>query len=244
MATGAAAPVRILEALDEDTPYDLLIVTVLDHQIEALLPALRRSAACAILFMFVTFGPERLRDAVGAERCAFAMPFLQANVGPDGKIKALIGAGGQKSLVGQPRWADLFNAAGIPARLEANMPLWLRCHVPVCVAFQSISVAGERRGGGASWRDAMRIARGVRASFQLIQGLGHPLYPKFKVRMMASPLWLLALVLWSLSRVRSFRELLATGQAEGCALTDAMVAASALAQPPVSTSAIAAMKPI
>ena len=40
----------------------------------------------------------------------------------------------------------MFNAAGLPATLEPDMPLWLRCHTPMCVAFESVAVACERRG--------------------------------------------------------------------------------------------------
>jgi 2-dehydropantoate 2-reductase len=60
---------------------------------------------------------------------------------------------------------DIFNAAGLPAVLEPNMPLWLRCHVPLCVAFESVSVAGVKRGGGASWGEALILAKGVRDHF-------------------------------------------------------------------------------
>ena len=47
-----------------------------------------------------------------------------------------------------------------------------------------------------------------------------------------------------MSRVRSFRELLATGKTECVALVDAMVAAAPLAREPVEVSAIEAMKPL
>ena len=79
------------------------------------------------------------------------MPFVQATLDSDGKLKATIGAGGQKTIMSERRWVDMFNAAGLPAAIEPDMPLWLRCHVPLCVAFESVAVAGERRGGGASW---------------------------------------------------------------------------------------------
>ena len=42
---------RVLDALDEETPYDLVIVTLLAHQADAVLPALRRSAAACVQFM-------------------------------------------------------------------------------------------------------------------------------------------------------------------------------------------------
>lgn len=157
---GERASVRVADELDEAAPYDLVIVTVLAHQVDAVLPALIRSAASCVQFMFNTFEPERLRDEVGADRCTFGMPFVQARLDGEGRLKATIGAGGQKTLMGKQRWADVFAAAGLPAAVERDMPLWLRCHVPLCVAFESVSIAGVRRGGGASWRVASTRASG------------------------------------------------------------------------------------
>ena len=240
---GERAKVRVVDTLDEQTPYDLVIVTLLAFQVEAVLPVLRRSAAKCFQFMFNNFEPERLRDAVGVESCAFGMPFVQANFDQDGKLKATIGAGGQKTLLSQQRWVDVFNAAGLPAALEPDMPLWLRCHAPMCVAFESVSVAGERRGGGAAWGEALVLARGVHECFALIKGLDHPIYPRSKAMLNRSPAWMVAALLWTLSRVRSFRELLATGKQECGALVDTMAAAAPRAHPPVDVSRIQAMKP-
>ena len=240
---GERAGVRVMDALDEATPYDLVIVTLLDHQTAAVLPGLQRSAAKCVQFMCNTFHPERMRDAIGADRCAFGMPFVQATLDPDGRLKATIGAGGQKTIMSEQRWVDVFNAAGLPAAVEPDMPLWLRCHVPLCVAFESVAVAGERRGGGASWREAMVLARGVHASFALLKGLGYGIYPTAKKLIDGSPIPVLAATLWSMSRIASFREVLATGKAECQVLVDVMVAAAPLAQQPVNVSRIQAMKP-
>ena len=240
---GERASVRIIDTLDEQTPYDLVIVTLLAFQVDAVLPALRRSAARCIQFMFVTFDPERLREAVGAERCALGMPFIQSDFDSDGRLKTTIGAGGQKTIMSQQRWVDLFNTAGLPAALETQMPLWLRCHVPLSIAFESISVAGERRGGGAAWAEAMVIARGLRESFALIRGLGYPIYPRAKVRISGAPTWLVAAVLWTISSIKPFRELLATGIKECRALVDALTAAAPHAKPPVKVARIQAMRP-
>ena len=240
---GERAEVRVADALDEQIPYDLVIVTLLAHQVGAVLPALARSAARCVQFTFVTFEPERLREAVGAERGAFGMPFVQANFDGDGRLEARIGAAGQKTLLDQPRWVEVFNAAGLPATLEADMALWLRCHVPLCVAFESVSVAGQRRGGGASWDEAMVLTRGLHEGFALIRGLGYRLYPRGKARLNGCPAWVVAALLWSLSRVRPFRELLATGEGECRALVEAMVAAAPGAKAPVSVPKLRAMKP-
>ena len=240
---GERASVRVAATLEEQTPYDLILVTLLAHQVDAVLPTLRRSAAKCIQFTFNNFEPERLRDAVGAERCAFGMPFVQASFDQDGKLKATIGAAGQKTLLSQQRWVDLFNGAGLPAILEPDLPLWLRCHAPLCVAFESVCIAGERRGGGASWGEALILARGVREGFALIKGLGYRLYPQAKAWINACPTWVVAAMLWFVSRIRSFRELLATAENECGALVDTMVAAAPRAKPPVRLPKIQAMKP-
>ena len=240
---GERARVHAVDALDERVPFDLVIVTLLDHQADAVLPILRRSAARCVQFMFNTFDPERLREAVGPDRCAFGMNFVQATLDMDGRLKAVIGAGGQKTLMDQRRWVDLFNAAGLPAALERDMPLWLRCHVPLCVAFEGVAVAGMKRGGGASWRDCLVLARGVHASFELIEALGYTIYPRSKRLVDRSPASVFAAVLWSMSRVRSFRELLATGEAECVALAEAMVATASRTKASVNVPAITAMRP-
>ena len=240
---GERADVRVIDALDEATPYDIVIVTLLDHQTAAVLPGLQRSAAKCVQFMCNTFHPERMQDAIGADRCAFGMPFVQATLNSDGRLKATIGTGGQKTIMSEQRWVDVFNAAGLPAAVEPDMPLWLRCHVPLCVAFESVAVAGERRGGGASWREAMVLARGVHASFGLLKGLGYGIYPTAKKLIDGSPIPVLAATLWSMSRIVSFREVLATGKAECQVLVDVMVAAAPPAQQPVDVSRIQAMKP-
>ena len=240
---GERADVRVIDTLDEETPYDLLIVTLLDHQTQAMLPSLQRSAARTVLFMFNTFHPERLAEAVGASRCALGMPFVQATLDGDGKLKATIGAAGQKTILSEQRWVDLFNAAGLPAVLEPDMPLWLRCHVPMCIAFESVAVAGERRGGGASWGEALVLARGVHASFTLIRGLGYDIYPGAKKLIAGSPVPVLAATLWSMSRIAAFREVLATGKAECAILVDALMAAAPRSARPVDVHRIEAMKP-
>ena len=237
------AEARVAEKLDEGIQYDLVLVTLSAHQVEAVLPALQRSSAKWIQFMFNTFDPERLRDAVGADRCSFGMPFVQGSLDANGRLNAKIGAGGQKSRMNNHEWVKLFNAAGLPAVFEPDMLLWLRCHVPMCIAFESISVAGIHRGGGASWGEAMTIARGMKESFTLIQRLGYRLYPSGKARLHASPAMLGASLLWFVSRIRSFRELLAKGVNECRALVDVLVATAPKVTPAVSVSRLEAMKP-
>ncbi len=242
--SGERAKVRILEQLDEQTAYDLVVVTLLAHQIEAVLPALQRSNAQCIEFMSNTFYPERLKDAVGALRCAFGMPFVQSLLDSEGRLNPTISQN-QKTLHSDERLVKLFTDAGIPSTLESDMPLWLRCHVPVCVALESISVAGQRRKGGASWGESMVIARGMHAGFATIEGLGSSIYPGLHASINSLPSLIAACILWLLSRNNSFRELLASGEHECCALIDDMVAVGSSGMPAqrAAVKAILAMKP-
>ena len=237
------AELSVADRLDEEISYDLVLVTMPAYQAEAVIPSLQRSAAKWILFLFNTFEPELLRDAVGADRCSFGMPFVQGSLDPTGRLKAKIGAGGQKTKIDDERWVELFNTAGLPAVFEPEMLLWLRCHVPMCIAFESVSVAGKRRGGGATRSEAMTIARGLKEGFTLIQRLGYRLYPSEKARLHAAPASVVAVMLWSMSRIPSFRELLATGSNECRALVDVLLAASRQAKPAIASAKIEAMKP-
>ena len=240
---GERAEMHIADRLDEQAAYDLVLVTLPAHHVEAVLPALQRANAKWIQFMFNTFEPERLQAAVGVDRCSFGMPFVQGSINSSGRLNAKIETGGQKSIMNKQEWCELFNSSGLPAKLEPDMLLWLRCHVPMCVAFESVSVAALRRGHGASWGEAMVIAHGMKESFTLIRRLGYRLYPRGKARLNGSPAFLIASILWFLSRITSFRELLATGLNECRALVDALVAAASKATPAVSLERIKAMKP-
>jgi 2-dehydropantoate 2-reductase len=69
------------------------------------------------------------------------------------------------------------------------------------------------------------------------------LYPASKARLAAAPVWVAAAMLWSVSRIKSFRELLAGGIDECSALVDTMIAAAELTDTAVEWADIAAMRP-
>ena len=78
---GERAPVEVKAALDPAIVWDGVLVTVLDSQVDAVLPALRDSAAKQVMFVFNTFAPlDRLRDAVGANRFQFGFPAVMAEL--------------------------------------------------------------------------------------------------------------------------------------------------------------------
>lgn len=245
LTTGERAEVQVIDRLDEQVVYDLVVVTTLAHQADSLLPVLQHSKAKCVHFMFVNFEPERLSEVIGIHRCTFGMPAVMATLDGDGKLKPTISSS-QKTLHSDQRWVDLFNGAGIPSVLEPEMMLWLSCHVPFTVAMESVSVAGHRRGGGATWAEAMIGARGMNAGFTIVKGLKHRLYPRSKSVLASLPIFVIAFILWFFSRITFMRELMAaTGLNECRALSDKMVAASTKGKSNSSSigQAILKMKP-
>lgn len=243
LRTGERAEVRVADKLDEEAAYNLVLVTTPAHQVDAVLPALQRSKAQCVQFMFLTFEPERLCDAIG-HRCSLGMPAVMAMMDSEGRLKPTI-IGSMKTKHGDQRWAELFRGAGIPSAFEPEMALWLRCETPFTAAIQSIAVAGQRRGGGATWAEAKAVARGLHGGFAIVKGLGYRLYPSTKSTMYSVPNFLIAFLLWVLSRIPAMRENLATGLNECRALIDTMVAAAAKAKPPLpaAADALLAIKP-
>jgi 2-dehydropantoate 2-reductase len=243
--TGERAATRVADALDEEAAYDLVVVTTLAHQVEAVLPALRRSKARCVHFMLNTFDPERLRNAVGEHRTTFGMPMVSASLNSQGQLRSIISSR-RKTLHGDRRWVQLFANCGVPSAFERNMILWLRCHVPICIGMEAISVAGKRRGKGASWPEAMIVARGLRAAFAIVRGLGHGVYPRSKSAIASSPTIFVASLLWFVSRVSPIRESLANGFNECRALIDEVVTA-AMVEPKATLTTpakfVIAMKP-
>lgn len=240
---GERADVITADELDVSEVYDLIIVTTLAHQVDAVIPALRKNNSVAIHFMFNTFDPERLQRAVGAQRVSFGMPMVVASLTPDGKLRSMISAK-RKTVHGDERWAKLFDESGIPSSFENDMMGWLRCQAAVCVAMESISIAAKRRGGGSSWKEATIAARGSQAIFKIIKQLGFRVFPRPQAMMSSAPTFLVAAMLWMVSRVPPIRNAMANGVNECRSLIDEIVSNKSSAKvSPAAVSAVLAMKP-
>jgi 2-dehydropantoate 2-reductase len=82
------------------------------------LPGLRSSTAKAIQFMFITPEAARLRAAAGTDRTTFGFVGVLAVLRGDGRLDLQIPKRNPKALHGDQRWADLFEAAGMPSKFE------------------------------------------------------------------------------------------------------------------------------
>ena len=226
LVTGERAPVQVCAALDTATPWDLVLVTVLAPQVDAVLPALQASAAQTIMFMFNTFEPlDRLREAVGAARFAFGFPAILALL-PDGKLKHDIYTRGQRTIVTEPAWAKVFTDAGISTWVENDMHSWLRTHAALVSPLMALSTVVHARGAGVSWSEARAYALALAAGFRIVEALGNKITPPNLGTLSRLPTPLLTSVLWTLSRTKLMRELGVLGPGEARMLIDSMAAAA------------------
>jgi 2-dehydropantoate 2-reductase len=217
---GARAAVTVARAVDPAVPFDLLLVTVLATQVDAVLPSLRASAARRVMFMFNTFEPlEPLREAVGAARFCFGFPAGVFTLLIDGKIHTQIRSG---TTVDHTEFAELFSAAGVPTVVERDMHSWLRSHAALVIPLMSIGVLVDARDRGITFREALLHARAFARGFEIVRRAGHAVLPTQVASVSKLPRGVLAALLWLLSRTKMLRDLGRLGPTEARMLIDMM----------------------
>ncbi|MDI1475048.1 2-dehydropantoate 2-reductase N-terminal domain-containing protein [Polyangium sp. y55x31] len=225
-ASGKRAAVHVSAALDTTTEWDLVLVTVLVSQVDAVLPTLAASAAKTIMFMFNTFEPfARLREAVGASRFAFGFPAILATL-DEGKLASEIVTRGLLTTVTDATWAKVFTDAGIPAVVHADMESWLRTHAALVVPVMIAAATAHTRRAGVSWTEATNLARAMDEGLRLVRRLGNTLTPAPVATVSRLPIPVLASLLWTASRLSPIRKAGAAGYSEPRTLIDAMAAAA------------------
>ena len=212
---GSTARARVAAALPTDEAFDLVLVSVLASQVDAVLPTLAKSAARRIMFMFNTFEPlDRLRDAVGSERFTFGFPSILARVDEHGML----------TTVTDGALARVFSSAGIPTVVTEDMVSWLRAHAAAIVPFMLAVGEAHASKAGISWQKADLLAEAMAEGFALVRALGHSLIPPEVAVLSRLPRAAVALALWTATRAPSLRAMGAGGMREPVALIDAMVA--------------------
>jgi 2-dehydropantoate 2-reductase len=224
--SGERAPVQVSGELDVTVAYDLVLVTVLAHQVDAVLTRLGESAAKTVMFAFNVFEPlDRLRDAVGKERFAFGFPAILASL-EDGLLRSqVVTRGPQKTITTDAHWAQVFTDAGIRTEVLTDMESWLHTHAALAAPIMAALVLAHRTNAGISWNEANRHALAMRDGMQVVSKLGYSLTPR-PVGLLGLCPAIVAPLLWILTRVPSIRRGGAAGPGEPRALLSAMAAAA------------------
>lgn len=201
-------PVTAVGSLDTRKPWDLVLLTVTEHQFdEPLFTALKACPkATEILFMFNTFASlDKYFDVLGKGRCIMGFPAIMASF-HDGALVHQFISFGQITIISSPEWRTIFSAAEITCVHEPDMQSWLRTHAAMALGVMSSAVAAAKRKSGVTWAEARLSAGAARDGLTLVKKLGNDITPKFIYYLgLAAPSFVLTGVLWVLTRVPSVR---------------------------------------
>ncbi len=202
-------PVKAVGSLDTAQPWDLILLTITQHQFDDQLFATLKACprTTQILFMFNTFASlDKYFDVLGKERCIMGFPAIMASFVDGGALVHQFLGWGQITIISTPEWRAIFSAAGIPCVHEPDMQSWLRTHAALVVGVMSASVAAAKRNSGLTWAEAGLSAAAAREGLQLVQKLGNRITPRFLYYLgVAAPSFVLTGLLWGLTRVPSIR---------------------------------------
>jgi 2-dehydropantoate 2-reductase len=235
---GRRASIGVVSAISSTTAYDLVLVTVLAHQVESLLPSLCASAAKSVLFMFNTFDTtRRWREAVGVDRFEFGFPNMIAFF-EDDKLRSVVNGPGMVTTLTSSRWAGVFKRAGLPTEVERDMDSWLRTHVAFVVPLMVAAQWTWKRDTPLTWEEARRLVHALREGLVLVRSLGHEIKPGVVAFFGRLPAPILTGLLCAFSRTSAVRNMGAFGPDEVRSLIDAMAAAG-----PQRTVALQSIRP-
>jgi 2-dehydropantoate 2-reductase len=222
-----------VSSFDTTQPWDLIILTVTEHQFDdALFATLQKvPRTTQILFMFNTFASlDRYFEPLGKERCIMGFPAIAAAFhGDEGALVYKFMSFGQISIISSPEWRAVFSTAGITCGHEPDMQSWLRSHAAIAVAVMSAAVASSRKKAGLSWAEARRSAGAAREGLALVRKLGNEVRPKVvKYLVVKAPGFVLTGLIWGLTRVPMLRNnpQVPNWEREMLGLVDSMIAAA------------------
>jgi len=196
-------PVKAVESLDTAQTWDLVLLTITEHQFDK--PLFATLKACPktteILFMFNTFASlDKYFDALGKERCIMGFPSITASF-HDGALVHQFLSFGQISIISSPEWRSVFSSAGITCVHEPDMQSWLRTHACIVIGLQSAVVTATKRNSGVTWAEARLSAGAAKEGLALVKKLGNDIKPKFIYYLG----FVLTGLLWVVTRVPSVR---------------------------------------
>jgi 2-dehydropantoate 2-reductase len=182
--------VKVVEQLEPDDAYDLVVVMMPKHHLSEIMPILAANRPTpGILFMMNNAcGPAEMINALGRERVMLGFPGA-GGIWKDHVIRYKVVSGRQQpTTIGEldgsttPRIeqiAAVFKGAGFPVAICSQMDAWLKTHVaeisPLANAFY---MAGGDFNRLSRTRETISlIIRATREGYQVLQELGIPIVP-------------------------------------------------------------------
>jgi ketopantoate reductase len=185
---------RIVECLDPQDAYDLVLVIMRKNRALEILPTLaaNRHTPNVLFLMNNAAGPGELVQALGAERVTIGFP-MAAGYRRGHVVHYLVGAKPGKKVmipIGEvdgcitPRLQQvgrvLASMNGFDAELRTDMDAWLKTHVALLMPSLAPAMRAADRDNlrMARTRDLLVLAvRAIREGFAVLRALGVPLVP-------------------------------------------------------------------
>lgn len=182
-------PVPLADHLAPEDAYDLVLVVMRKNQLPAVLPALAENRRTPnVLFMTNNAaGPQPLVAALGRERVLLGFPGAGGQR-EEGVVRYRMASSVQPTTLGEldgqasPRLAQItrvFQDAGLPVKISANMDAWLKTHVAlVSPIANAIYLAGGSNYRLARTRDGLvLLVRAVKEGLRVLDALNIPITP-------------------------------------------------------------------
>lgn len=183
LAEGDSPVVRQVQVPVVERPdggYDLIVVVVRTHQVDAVLESIAGLDGDVLFLLNWAAGPEPLGVAIGRERVLLGFPTAAGTM--DGEVVRYRPTSLLTRLVSMPigeadgaatqrleRTVQTFRSAGFNARVEPHMDAWLKTHaafeVPLGQAVQAAGGPEALAGDPTAIRDMVRLMR------QILEGM-------------------------------------------------------------------------
>jgi len=227
-ASARKQPVKLAQvasALPVDEPFDVVLVTVLAHQLdEDLLNMLAASKAAKIMFMFNTVQPlSTYSDRVGASRFEFCFPIVMSLLDDQGELKHSIVTSGGGWPTTSAMFTAMFKEVGIKTYVEPRMQSWLRSHAVIIVALMGMVQKAKRRDSRITitWADAKLATQALSEGCDFVRELHEDVTPGF-IDFLARWSRLTTFIFWILGKTPMMAETAKYSPREAQALIDAM----------------------
>lgn len=184
-------PLHVVDRLDPDDAYDVVLVILPKQRIAELLPMLAANDRTPSVMFFGNnaAGPAAMSDGLGHDRVLLGFPGAAAVPHEDAIRYVITSAREQPTTLGEldgsksariVAIASALEASGFPVSVSANIDAWLKTHVAkilptVCALFQ----AGGHPEQLAADDEALRLMlRAIREGFQVLRANGIPITPR------------------------------------------------------------------
>ena len=182
--------VGVVERLEPEDAYDLVVVLMRKNHISAILPVLAENRNTPnVLFMGNNVsGPDKMIDALDRRRVLLGFAGAGGYRKDHVVIYEVLSGRRQPTMFGEleggstPRVkqiAEVFKGAGFPVAISHNIDAWLKTHgveiIPTAGAFYMTGVDNYRL---ARTRDGLVLmVRAIREGYNVLRALGVPIVP-------------------------------------------------------------------